>query len=145
GAVLPATCHYLVTLYLSQRTNGDSVDQTKGHIALAEEKTLTLNCTYETTYSSPYLFWYVQYPGDGPQLLLKAISEEEQGEGGNGFHAKINKSATSFHLRKQAVALEDSAVYYCAVSDTVTGDVGGAVLKTPDRPSSNVETGQCSK
>uniref|UniRef100_A0A673UEN3 Ig-like domain-containing protein n=1 Tax=Suricata suricatta TaxID=37032 RepID=A0A673UEN3_SURSU len=116
-----------VVLLLLGRTHGDSVTQMEGPVTLSEGKSLTINCTYSTTYT-PTLFWYVQYPGEGPQLLLKAVRDKEKGSH-KGFEATYDSKSTSFHLEKPSVQASDSAVYYCALSDTVTGTAGGAEHK----------------
>uniref|UniRef100_H0XHL3 T cell receptor alpha variable 9-1 n=1 Tax=Otolemur garnettii TaxID=30611 RepID=H0XHL3_OTOGA len=93
-------------------SSGDSVTQTEGQIILSEAASLTVNCSYEST-RYPALFWYVQYPGEGPQLLLKAVKANDEGSN-KGFEAKYLKETTSFHLKKASVQVSDSAVYYCA-------------------------------
>uniref|UniRef100_A0A452VL51 Ig-like domain-containing protein n=1 Tax=Ursus maritimus TaxID=29073 RepID=A0A452VL51_URSMA len=123
ASLLQDTCHPLLLL---SYTHGNSVTQTEGQATLSEEASLTMNCTYSTGY--PTLFWYVQYPGEGPQLLLKASRDQEKGSN-KGFVATYNRDSKSFHLEKGSVQASDSAVYYCAMSDTVTGTAGGA-----DRP-----------
>uniref|UniRef100_A0A7N5KK14 Ig-like domain-containing protein n=1 Tax=Ailuropoda melanoleuca TaxID=9646 RepID=A0A7N5KK14_AILME len=115
-----------VLLMLGQ-TQGDSVTQSEGQLTLLEKESLTINCTFSTTWS-PTLFWYVQHPGEGLQLLLKAMKEKEKGIN-KGFEATYDKDSKSFHLEKGSVQASDSAVYYCAMSDTVTGTTGGAERK----------------
>ena len=88
-----------------------------GQVTLLEGATLTVNCTYSAT-RYPTLFWYVQYPGEGPELLLKAMEANDKGTN-KGFEATYNKETTSFHLEKASVQESDSAVYYCALRDTV--------------------------
>uniref|UniRef100_A0A8C6H5J5 Ig-like domain-containing protein n=1 Tax=Mus spicilegus TaxID=10103 RepID=A0A8C6H5J5_MUSSI len=111
--------------------NGDSVTQTEGPVTLSEGTSLTVNCSYETK-QYPTLFWYVQYPGEGPQLLFKVPKANEKGSN-RGFEATYNKEATSFHLQKASVQESDSAVYYCALSDTVAQTTGGAEHKLRSR------------
>ena len=89
---------------------------------------MTLNCTYQTKYSDPYLFWYVQHLNKAPQLLLKGLTADKKVEH-EGFQATPVKRDSSFHLQKRAVQASDSAVYYCALSDTVREDCGGAEHK----------------
>nr|pir T-cell receptor alpha chain precursor V region (MD13) - mouse [Mus musculus] len=96
-------------------SNGDSVTQTEGPVTLSEGTSLTVNCSYETK-QYPTLFWYVQYPGEGPQLLFKVPKANEKGSN-RGFEATYNKEATSFHLQKASVQESDSAVYYCALGN----------------------------
>uniref|UniRef100_A0A8C6GIE7 Ig-like domain-containing protein n=1 Tax=Mus spicilegus TaxID=10103 RepID=A0A8C6GIE7_MUSSI len=84
---------------------------------------LFINCTYSTTWY-PTLFWYVQYPGEGPQLLLKVTTANNKGIS-RGFEATYDKGTTSFHLQKASVQESDSAVYYCVLGDTVTETTGG--------------------
>uniref|UniRef100_A0ABI7YS99 Ig-like domain-containing protein n=1 Tax=Felis catus TaxID=9685 RepID=A0ABI7YS99_FELCA len=113
-----------VVLLMLGQTHGDSVTQMEGPVTLFEGEPLTINCTYSTAVS-PNLFWYVQYPGEGPQLLLKAFRDKEKGSH-KGFEATYDGKSKSFHLEKSSVQASDSAVYYCAASDTVTGTAGGA-------------------
>ena len=102
--------------------------QTEGPVTVSEGALMTLNCTYQTADFSPYLFWYVQHLNKAPQLLLKG-SMTEQKPKREGFQATLVQSDRSFHLQKRAVQASDSAVYYCALSDTVTQGCGGAEHK----------------
>nr|XP_025725011.1 uncharacterized protein LOC112821959 [Callorhinus ursinus] len=104
-----------VVLFMLGQTHGDSVTQTEGPVTLSEEASLTINCTYSTT-GSATLFWYVQYPGEGLQLLLNAFSDKKKSK--KGFEATFDSKSKSFHLEKGSVQASDSAVYYCAMSDT---------------------------
>ena len=106
------------------QTRGDSVSQMDGQVTLLEGATLTVNCTYSAT-RYPTLFWYVQYPGEGPQLLLKATKASDKGTN-KGFEATYNAKTTSFHLGKASVQESDSPVYHCALSDTVRETAGRA-------------------
>ena len=109
------------------QTCGDSVRHMDGQVTLLEGATLTVNCTYSAT-RYPTLFWYVQYPGEGPELLLKAMKANDKGTN-KGFEATYNKETTSFHLEKTSVQESDSAVYYCALSGTLTETAGGTEHK----------------
>uniref|UniRef100_A0A8C4LW86 Ig-like domain-containing protein n=1 Tax=Equus asinus TaxID=9793 RepID=A0A8C4LW86_EQUAS len=125
--MLCAPCSGLVLLLILRGTNGDSVTQTEGPVILPEGAPLTLNCTYQSSYSV-FLFWYVQYQNKEPELLLKSSSENQE-EDSRGFQAKLVTSDSSFHLQKASVQVSDSAVYYCALRDTVRGTIGGAEHK----------------
>ena len=98
-------------------------------MTVSEGALMTLNCIYQTASSAPYLYWYVQHLNKAPQLLLKGFTADKKVEH-EGFQATL-KSDSSFHLQKQAVQASDSAVYYCALSDTVPGTAEGAEHKPP--------------
>uniref|UniRef100_A0A4W2GNM8 Ig-like domain-containing protein n=1 Tax=Bos indicus x Bos taurus TaxID=30522 RepID=A0A4W2GNM8_BOBOX len=118
----------LLIILIFRRTNGDSVNQTEGPVTVSEGAPMTLNCTYQATYSTYYLFWYVQRLNKAPQRLLMGLTADKKVEH-EGFQATLVKSDSSFHLQKQAVQASDSAVYYCALSDTVKEGCGGAEHK----------------
>ena len=90
---------------------------------------MTLNCTYQTADSAPYLYWYVQHLNKAPQVLLKGLTADKKVEH-EGFQATLVQSDSSFHLQKRAVQASDSAVYYCALSDTVTQGCRGSRAQT---------------
>ena len=104
------------------------MNQKEGPVTVSEGALLILNCTYQTTYSDPYVFWYVQHLNKAPQLLLKGWMKD-QSPVREGFQATLVRTDSSFHLQKQAVQASDSAVYYCALSDTVREGCGGAEHK----------------
>uniref|UniRef100_A0AC11CYI1 Uncharacterized protein n=1 Tax=Ovis aries TaxID=9940 RepID=A0AC11CYI1_SHEEP len=124
----PVTHSVLLIILIFRGTNGDSVNQTEGPVTVSEGARMTLNCTYQATYSTVYLFWYVQHLNKAPQVLLKGLTADKKVEH-EGFQATLVKSDSSFHLQKRAVQASDSAVYYCALSDTVTQGCGGAEHK----------------
>lgn len=104
------------------------MSQTEGSVILSEDSPMILNCNYQTTYSSPYLFWYVQYRNKAPQLLLKSATDNKKTEH-HGFEAKLIKSDKTFHLQKSSLQMSDSALYYCVLGDTVREAAGGAEHK----------------
>nr|3TFK_C Chain C, 42F3 alpha [synthetic construct]4MS8_C Chain C, 42F3 alpha [Mus musculus]4MVB_C Chain C, 42F3 alpha VmCh4MXQ_C Chain C, 42F3 alpha VmVh chimera4N0C_C Chain C, 42F3 VmCh alpha4N0C_G Chain G, 42F3 VmCh alpha4N5E_C Chain C, 42F3 alpha VmCh len=97
-----------------------SVTQPDARVTVSEGASLQLRCKYSYS-ATPYLFWYVQYPRQGLQMLLKYYSGDPVVQGVNGFEAEFSKSDSSFHLRKASVHWSDSAVYFCAVSAKGTG------------------------
>uniref|UniRef100_A0A8C8ZIA7 Ig-like domain-containing protein n=1 Tax=Prolemur simus TaxID=1328070 RepID=A0A8C8ZIA7_PROSS len=112
-------------------TGAQTVTQPDGHVTVSEGDSLELRCNYSSSVP-PYLFWYVQYPNQGLQLLLKYTSGNSLVTGIKSFKAEFSKSETSFHLKKASAHLSDSAQYFCAVSDTVPGAARGAEHKPPD-------------
>ena len=105
------------------------MNQTEGPVTVSEGALMTLNCNYQTRYSNPYLFWYVQRLNKAPQLLLMSLTADKKVEH-EGFQATLDRTDSSFHLQKRAVQASDSAVYYCALSDTMREGCGGAELKS---------------
>uniref|UniRef100_A0A8C9ZLX4 Ig-like domain-containing protein n=1 Tax=Sander lucioperca TaxID=283035 RepID=A0A8C9ZLX4_SANLU len=110
----------------------DRVIQPTGDVITNEGETVSLDCTFETTDPSPTLFWYKQGENDYPKMLLQPQER---------IDATIKNK--SFPLKIQKLQLSDSAVYYCALRPTVTGNtktleshtdkgphyqVGGAIL-----------------
>ena len=92
-----------------------SVTQLDAHVTVFEGNLVELRCNYSYR-GAPYLFWYMQHPGHGLQLLLSYRSGSSAVHGINGFEANFQKSNSSFHLKKTSVHWSDSAVYFCALS-----------------------------
>ncbi|CAK6432476.1 unnamed protein product [Pipistrellus nathusii] len=121
----------LEVIFALRGTGAQSASQPDGHIPVSEGAPLELRCKYSTS-GSPYLFWYRQYPNQGLQFLLKYISGDPLVKGIDAFEAEFRKNETSFNLKKHSAHWSDSAVYFCAVSDTVTETAGGAEHKPPE-------------
>uniref|UniRef100_A0A9J7XFM0 T-cell receptor alpha/delta variable 30.0.6 n=1 Tax=Cyprinus carpio carpio TaxID=630221 RepID=A0A9J7XFM0_CYPCA len=100
----------------------DNVEQKTRVQTAVEGETVTINCTYSTTDSFPYLFWYQQEINGYPRYMLKKFpgsgEVDKQFEG--RFDAKLNTSRTSVPLTIKKVCVSDSAVYFCALRPTVT-------------------------
>uniref|UniRef100_A0A9L0TDC5 Ig-like domain-containing protein n=1 Tax=Equus caballus TaxID=9796 RepID=A0A9L0TDC5_HORSE len=109
---LISTLGIVVTL---RDARAQSVTQPDGHVLVSEAASLELRCNYSYG-AAVYLFWYVQYPRQGLQLLLKHFSgQDTRVPGIKGFEAEFRKSNSSFNLRKSSAHWSDSAEYFCAV------------------------------
>uniref|UniRef100_A0A674F502 T-cell receptor alpha/delta variable 31.0 n=1 Tax=Salmo trutta TaxID=8032 RepID=A0A674F502_SALTR len=101
----------------------EAVDQQSGHVTALEGELVTLSCNYTTSSPSPDLFWYIQQTRNSPQYVLR---RDRYSEGSNSdefkkrFDSRLNFTSSSVPLTIQRLLLSDSAVYYCALSSTVT-------------------------
>uniref|UniRef100_A0A3P9L3F9 Ig-like domain-containing protein n=1 Tax=Oryzias latipes TaxID=8090 RepID=A0A3P9L3F9_ORYLA len=80
-----------------------------------EGDTVTLSCKYSG--SIQYFYWYQQKSSSSPHFLIREYSDET-----GKFSVKHNKEQKEFHVKISSAAVTDSAVYYCAVEPTVTGN-----------------------
>ncbi|CAI5791282.1 T-cell receptor alpha chain V region RL-5 [Podarcis lilfordi] len=118
---------FLILAFL-KRSVGQSVDQTEGIVHVAQGEGISLNCSYKGT---PYgLFWYIQHPGQPPKLFLSSYDLRADGAL-LGFKAE-QKTDKTYNMEKAASALTDSAIYFCAASDTVMWANGEAEQKHSD-------------
>uniref|UniRef100_A0A3Q2V2B3 Ig-like domain-containing protein n=1 Tax=Haplochromis burtoni TaxID=8153 RepID=A0A3Q2V2B3_HAPBU len=107
------------------------VIQEQGDVIAAEGDTVTLGCQYESSVTNNYLFWYKQDGNNSPKFILSRVS----GDDGNTadefkerFSSTLDSSIRSVPLKIQkqitisSAAVSDSAMYYCAVRPTLTGN-----------------------
>uniref|UniRef100_A0A8C9XTG7 Ig-like domain-containing protein n=1 Tax=Sander lucioperca TaxID=283035 RepID=A0A8C9XTG7_SANLU len=105
----------------------DRVIQPTGDVITTEGETVTLDCTFETTYPGPSLFWYKQEVNDFPKMMLQRYSvKTDDSEAQERIDATIKDE--SVPLKIQKLQLSDSAVYYCALRPTSI--ISAAVKRT---------------
>uniref|UniRef100_G1LUF4 Ig-like domain-containing protein n=1 Tax=Ailuropoda melanoleuca TaxID=9646 RepID=G1LUF4_AILME len=81
-------------------------------VTLGEPASISCKASQSLLYSNGYiyLYWYLQKPGQSPQLLIYLVSNRHSGVpdrfSGSG-------SGTDFTLKISRVEAEDVGVYYC--------------------------------
>uniref|UniRef100_A0A3P9HXB3 Ig-like domain-containing protein n=1 Tax=Oryzias latipes TaxID=8090 RepID=A0A3P9HXB3_ORYLA len=101
----------------------DKVIQPGGEVIAStlEGTSVTLSYKYPKLSTSNYFFWYRQFQGKPPEFLVSHSSSGQIGmtkiEG-----LKIQVENKQIDLQMSSAAVTDSAVYYCAVRPTVTGN-----------------------
>uniref|UniRef100_A0A3Q3EV16 Ig-like domain-containing protein n=1 Tax=Labrus bergylta TaxID=56723 RepID=A0A3Q3EV16_9LABR len=121
-AVVIDACSVWVCCF-SPALREDRVIQPTEDVFASEGDTVKVDCTFETPRTSPTLFWYRQKCNDFPRYMLKSYSDNAEKAPEfqtDRFNAAIN--GTSVPLKIQKLQLTDSAVYYCALKPTVTGN-----------------------
>ncbi|KAF3857622.1 hypothetical protein F7725_010823 [Dissostichus mawsoni] len=84
---------------------------------------VTLGCHYNTTSTNDYLFWYKQHGDNSPTFILSRFKiGTGKTEDEDRFSSTLDSSLRSVPLKIQKLQLSDSAVYYCALQPTVTGN-----------------------
>uniref|UniRef100_A0A3P9JCT3 Ig-like domain-containing protein n=1 Tax=Oryzias latipes TaxID=8090 RepID=A0A3P9JCT3_ORYLA len=111
----------------------DKVIQPGGEVIAAEGDSLTLNCAFDTSSSQPTLFWYKQEVNSFPKYTLKHYSKTKENAPEfkeDRFDAELKDKSVPLKIQKLHVS--DSAVYYCALKPTVTGN--SKTLQTTQYP-----------
>ncbi|XP_045907210.1 T cell receptor alpha variable 14/delta variable 4 [Micropterus dolomieu] len=114
----------ILTLWLECKGE-DRVTQPAGDVIAAEGDTVTLGCTFETSNPSPTLFWYKQDGNNSPKFMLSRFQRDEGKTADDikdRFSSTVDSTSKSVPLKIQKLQLSDSAVYYCALQPTVTGN-----------------------
>ncbi|MEQ2173469.1 hypothetical protein GOODEAATRI_032412 [Goodea atripinnis] len=108
----------LLVLLIGTDVNCQQLTALKTEESSLEGGSVTLSCSY-TKGSTEYLFWYRQNPGKPPEFL-KSHSPFSGAEHLDGLKFEGNQEEMKMIIISAAVT--DSAVYYCAVRPTVTGN-----------------------
>ncbi len=122
----------LIFFYSISGCNSQSQDKVDQHTMIQsafEGDTVTIDCTYQTTSTTPTLFWYQQKGNENPKHMLNKFSKSgnSEEEFKERFHATLNKTAVPLTI--QDVRVSDSAVYYCALKPTVTETLSTLIQK----------------
>ncbi|TRZ04259.1 hypothetical protein DNTS_029943, partial [Danionella cerebrum] len=101
-------------------------------------ETVTLSCSYKNyTGTVQNLQWYRKYPKSKPEFLLYIFEHGAMSENGpERFSAEVYKGQKQVDLKISSVAETDSAMYYCALVPTVTGNTRAL----HDKPSLKIGT-----
>ncbi|KAI9518266.1 hypothetical protein NQZ68_038537 [Dissostichus eleginoides] len=103
----------------------DALTASSAEVFSSEGRSVTLSCTYSVNANN--LQWYRQHPGSAPQFLLLIIDSTEPyvveaKPPIPRLNAKLNKERNQVDLQISSAAVTDSALYYCALQPTVTGN-----------------------
>uniref|UniRef100_A0A3B4HCC7 Immunoglobulin V-set domain-containing protein n=2 Tax=Haplochromini TaxID=319058 RepID=A0A3B4HCC7_9CICH len=86
-----------------------------------EGNTVSLSYNYPKLVTTDYFFWYRQHPGKPPQFLIShSASGSVLNDPVPGLKVQVEEKLIQMNISSATVA--DSAVYFCAVKPTVTGN-----------------------
>uniref|UniRef100_A0A667WCR6 Immunoglobulin V-set domain-containing protein n=1 Tax=Myripristis murdjan TaxID=586833 RepID=A0A667WCR6_9TELE len=115
----------MINLFLTDVHCGD-LTPVKNEESSLEGSNITLSYKYsEKAAGNDYFFWYRQDPGKPPEFLffhLGTGSGARKADPNSGLYIKVNEEKTQMDLEISSAAVTHSALYYCAVRPTVTGN-----------------------
>ncbi|KTG05004.1 hypothetical protein cypCar_00029842 [Cyprinus carpio] len=103
---------------------GNVIKPNKIKIFAEEGSSITLSCSFSDSGGTDYLHWYRQYGRSKPEFLVLTYdtAKEAQPSGVDPrFIVNITKRE-QVDLKISSAAVSDSALYYCALQPTVTGN-----------------------
>uniref|UniRef100_A0A3Q2YBJ0 Ig-like domain-containing protein n=1 Tax=Hippocampus comes TaxID=109280 RepID=A0A3Q2YBJ0_HIPCM len=95
-----------------------TVHQPKVDVHTVEGETVTLDCSYVTSVSNDYIFWYKQEANAAPEFILsrfKIGQGKTAGKYSDRYSCSMDASARQAPLRIERVKPSDSGVFYCAL------------------------------
>ncbi|MGH0141954.1 UNVERIFIED_CONTAM: hypothetical protein FKN15_074690 [Acipenser sinensis] len=94
-----------------------SIQQSPAFLSAKACASIKLSCEVTDVGSTtPYIYWYRQDPHSGPQLLFSSLSAPSVDPSNLGQFTASRPDSSHFFLESTGVAVNDSAVYYCAGS-----------------------------
>ncbi|KAK7163315.1 hypothetical protein R3I93_007379 [Phoxinus phoxinus] len=108
---------FLILILISGVMTADQIGPNKETLIMKrEDETVTLSCSYDTSSSYVYLYWYRQYPNEEPQyLIFKPARSATRSGNPSDPRFQSTTSDSSTELMINGVTLSDSALYYCAL------------------------------
>ncbi|KAL0152158.1 hypothetical protein M9458_052589, partial [Cirrhinus mrigala] len=104
---------------------GNVIKPNETNVIHEEGSNITLICSHYPG-ANDYLHWYRQYERSKPEFLVLTHGNAEKAEVSDvdpRFSVKVEKREKNHaDLKISSAAVSDSAVYYCALAPTVTGN-----------------------
>uniref|UniRef100_A0A3B4V7F0 Ig-like domain-containing protein n=1 Tax=Seriola dumerili TaxID=41447 RepID=A0A3B4V7F0_SERDU len=97
--------YLLVSSQYSTLAQKENVLQPKGDVTATEGEAVTLDCRYNSSSTTPYLYCRIK--------LDEGNTADDHKE---RFSSTLNSTVRSVPLKIQKLQVSDSAVYYCACS-----------------------------
>ncbi|XDV27630.1 hypothetical protein PO909_031131, partial [Leuciscus waleckii] len=115
----------LLVFSVTQYTFAQSIRTLQKNVHVTEGKPVTLSCEYNGSANS--LHWYRQYPRSKPEFVLLVLeSSSKHVTYANpripGMDGQMSMSEKRVYLKISSATVSDSALYYCALEPTVTGN-----------------------
>ena len=98
---------------------GDSISPDKPKVSGKEGASVTLRCSYETSVEDVLLYWYRHRSNQAPQFILYKGAKGSDSQHIPDTRYESTTSRTSTELTITQLTLADTALYYCALENTV--------------------------
>ncbi|MEQ2190084.1 hypothetical protein GOODEAATRI_032001 [Goodea atripinnis] len=117
----------LLVLLIRTGVNCQHLTAAQTEMFSLEGSSVTLSYGYSNNIAAGEdFFWYRQYPGEPPEFILyiSGLNRSRSAESlkSTTRFSTILKGEKHLDLQISSAAVTDSAVYYCAVKPTVTGN-----------------------
>ena len=106
------------------------VTQDQSDVSSQVGQSVTLNCRYETSLNTYYLYWYKQLPSGQMTYVIRQGSEVTNARK-DRYSVNFKKADKSISLTISALQLEDSAKYFCALWELTVLEVIGKAVQKP--------------
>ncbi|KTF72902.1 hypothetical protein cypCar_00044970 [Cyprinus carpio] len=103
---------------------GNVIKPNKTDVFAEEGSNVTLSCSFTDSSTTDYLHWYRQYGRSKPEfivLMYDTANDAQESDVDPRFSVNIPKRG-HVDLKISSAAVSDSALYYCALAPTVTGN-----------------------
>ncbi|KAG1934819.1 hypothetical protein F2P79_019585 [Pimephales promelas] len=105
---------------------GNVIKPNKTDVFAQEGSSVTLSCSFTASGGSDYLHWYRQYGRSKPEFLVLTYGNAKEAQVSAvdpRFTVEIEKKEQiHVYLEISSATVSDSAVYYCALVPTMTGN-----------------------
>uniref|UniRef100_A0A671G282 Ig-like domain-containing protein n=1 Tax=Rhinolophus ferrumequinum TaxID=59479 RepID=A0A671G282_RHIFE len=99
------------------------VTQGQPAILVQEKESVTLECKYSTSAPTYNLFWYKQLSSGTMIFLIRQDSYNQQNATEGRYSLNFQKAKNSVNLVISASQVEDSALYFCALTEPTVRDL----------------------